>query len=111
MRLAGLPRQGSPAQMSMAEEETQPLLALHTLRALAFQAFLARHGLSLLDVALAAGVRLLTVWKVARDLPVSPQQAESVRAALTRLTGADYRGGITVNQELSLPDEQQRGDR
>jgi hypothetical protein len=75
------------------EVETQPL---PTLRALAFQAFLELHALTLLDVALASGVRLLTVWRVARDLPVTFQQAERVRAGLHRLTGARYRGGLTV---------------
>jgi hypothetical protein len=89
----------------MATEETQ---LLPTLRELAFQAFLARHSLSLLDVALAAGVRLLTVWRVARDLPVSPQQAICVRSGLARLTGVYYRGGITVNREILSVEEQQK---
>ncbi len=84
--------------------ETQPL---PTLRALAFQAFMARHGVTLLEVALAAGVRVLTVWRVARDLPIAQQQAERVRAGLYRLTGVHYRGGLTVyveTREHSLPD-------
>jgi hypothetical protein len=99
----------SPAQMGMAKEETQPL---PTLRALAFQAFLHQHGLSLLDVALAAGVRLLAVWKVARDLPISPRQAASIRAGLVGLTGVDYRGGITVHEELlSAQGQEKRGGR
>jgi hypothetical protein len=45
---------------------------------------------------------------VTRDLPVSPQQAACVRAALARLTGVDYRGGITVNkQPISFNEETQ----
>jgi hypothetical protein len=99
MRQHQRPPQPSILQKEIAEQKTQPL---PTLRALAFQAFLARHGLSLLDVALATGVRLLTVWRVAHDLPVSPQQAECIRAGLTRLTGIAYRGGITENKERSL---------
>jgi hypothetical protein len=97
----------SPLREQVAEEETQPL---PTLRGLAFQMFLARHGLSLLEVALAAGVRLLTVWKLTRALPISAHQAQSVRAALARLTGVDYRGGMTVSEELFAVNEKpQRG--
>jgi hypothetical protein len=95
----------------LAEIKTQPL---PTLRALAFQAFLARHSLSLLEVALAAGVRLLTVWRVTRDLPVTSQQAERVRAGLYRLTGVRYRGGLTVyvveTLEHPLHAEKQEGE-
>ena len=93
------------------EIKTQPL---PTLRALAFQAFLARHSLSLLEVALAAGVRLLTVWRVTRDLPVTSQQAERVRAGLYCLTGVRYRGGLTVyvveTLEHPLHAEKQEGE-
>ena len=93
----------------LAQAETQPL---PTLRALAFQAFLERHALTLLDVAMAGGIRLLTVWKVAHDLPISPLQAASVRAGLARLTGECYRGGITVYPPfLAIHEQKQIGDR
>src|SRR5215831_18732359 len=94
------PQPSSPVQPCLAEEKTQPL---PTLRELAFRAFLELHQLSLLDVAGAAGGRLLTVWKVARDHPVSRQQAEMVRAGLYRLTGKQYRGGITLRLEQVHP--------
>jgi hypothetical protein len=85
----------------MAEERTQPLL---TLRALAFQLFLAKHELCVRDVARAAQVRLLVVWNITRDLPVSHQQAEMVRAGLYLLTGAGYRGGITLHPAQTAPE-------
>jgi hypothetical protein len=88
-----LSQQSFLVQTWMVEEQTQPL---PTLRVLAFRAFLARHKLTMLDVARAAGVRMLTVWNITRDLPVSRQQAEMVRAGLYRLTGTQYRGGITL---------------
>lgn len=86
-------QQTFPVQTQIVEEETQPL---PTLRSLAFRAFLEKHGLSWLDVALAAHVRLLTVWNVARDYPISGQQAEMVRMGLYHLTGVRYRGGMAL---------------
>ena len=108
MSLRRISRQIPPVQLGITEEETQPL---PTLRALAFQAFLERYGLTLLDVAMAGGIRLLTVWKVAHDLPISPLQAASVRAGLARLTGECYRGGITVYPPfLAIHEQKQIGD-
>lgn len=104
MRQHQLSQPSSTAQARTAAERTQPL---PTLRELAFQAFLARYELSLLDVAQAAGVHLLTIWRVARDLPISPQQAMCVRSGLARLTGVYYRGGITVSRgNLSVKEQQ-----
>ncbi len=89
------------ARMWMSDEETQPL---PTLRGLAFRAFLVKYGLLLRDVALEADVRLLTVWNITRDLPISRRQAEKVRAALCRLTGAHYRGRIALRLEQTGPE-------
>lgn len=77
-----------------SEEVTQPL---PNVRALVFEGFLARHHLSMLDVARAAEVRLVTVWRVMRDLPVSEQQAAQVYAGLYRLAGVHYRGRIRLH--------------
>lgn len=79
-----------------ANEQTQPL---PNLGALTFQLFLARHGLSILDVALAAQVRLLIVWKITRGQPITPIQARQVRDALAQLTRTGYRGRIAIRQE------------
>lgn len=74
----------------------------HDLGALArtdYRAYAQRFELSMLDVALAAKVRLLIVWRVAQGLPVCEANAQAVRAALLRLTGVLYQGQIMV-----LPD-------
>lgn len=84
-------------EQSLVEEETQPL---PDLTAQLFPAFLALHELSILDVALAARVRLLTVWKIEHNEPVSLQHAEMVRAGIYRLTGIRYRGPIMLSQSL-----------
>src|SRR5579885_3668739 len=76
------------------EEATQPLPVIARL---VFEGFLARYQLSMLEVAQEAGVRLLTVWRVMRDLPVSEQQAAQVYAALERLAGVPYRGRIRLH--------------
>ena len=90
--------QQMPAEPEKREEQTQPL---PNLAALAFEGFLARHQLSILDVALAAGVRLLTVWRVARDYPISLEQAQQVRLGLYQLTGVHYRGRILLQATYS----------
>ena len=105
MKQTQIPQQQSPTRLWMAEKETQPQ---PTLRALAFQLFLAKHGLCVRDVARAARVRLLVVWNITRDLPISHQQAEMVRAGLYVLTGASYRGGITLHREQTASEVAQK---
>lgn len=91
-------RQSSPEQQKV-EEQTQPLPRLSPL---AFERFLARHRLSILDVASAAKVRLMTVWRVAHDCPVSIDQAAQVRQGLYHLTGVSYRGRIRLHGGESI---------
>lgn len=67
----------------------------------AYHAYAQRFELSLLDVALAARVRLLIVWRVAQGLPVGEANAQAVRAALLRLTGVPYQGQIAVLPKIS----------
>lgn len=86
-------RQSRPEQQKR-EEQTQPLPPLAPL---ILEHFLARYQLTILDVALAAGVRLLTVWRVTRDYPISIEQAAQVRRGLYRLTGVRYRGRIRLS--------------
>jgi hypothetical protein len=57
----------------------------------------------MLDVARAAEVRLLTIWRVMRDLPISEQQAQQVYAGLYRLAGVPYRGRIRLHTAKSDP--------
>ena len=68
----------------------------------AFRAYLQRFDLSLLDVALATRVRLLTVWKLAQGLPVREADAQAIRAGLLRLTGLPYSGEIALLPATSL---------
>lgn len=77
---------------------------LHTLQAAAtsstaFRAYLERYGLSLLDVALAAQVRLLSVWNVQQGIPVRSEHATAIRTGLYKLTGEPYIGHIDVIPE------------
>jgi hypothetical protein len=67
----------------------------------AYRAYVQRFELSVLDVAMAARVRLPTVWRVAQGLPIGDTNAQAVRAALLRLTGVPYRGQIAVLPEIS----------
>lgn len=92
-------QQPSSARMWISDEETQPLPEA---TGLVFRAFLARYELSMLDVALAAGVRLLTIWNMGRDNPISHQQAERVCEALYRLTGVHYRGWIILRLDCAF---------
>lgn len=80
-----------------ATETTQPL---PNLGALTFQLFLKKYGLSIRDVALAAQVRLLIVWKITRGQPITPVQAQQVHTALSHLTQTGYRGQIAVYQKM-----------
>ncbi len=103
MKHKRIPQRPSSEERRIAEEETQPLPVI---KGLVFRAFLAHYELSLLDVAMAAGVRLLTVWNVERDNPISRQHAEMVRAGLYRLTGIYYSARIILRQEQPEPGAQ-----
>ena len=54
------------------------------------------HQLSILDVALVAKVRLLVVWRIQHNLPVSQDHTDYVRFAIYQLTGIPYRLLIEV---------------
>ncbi|MGH2482208.1 MAG: hypothetical protein ACRDHW_21365, partial [Ktedonobacteraceae bacterium] len=86
------------AESARLSERTQPLPTIATLL---FEGFLARHQLSILDVAQAANIRLLIIWRVARDLPVSAQQARQVYSGLRHLAGVPYRGRIRLQTSES----------
>jgi hypothetical protein len=71
-----------------------------------FRAYLERYGLSLLDVALAAQVRLLSTWNIQQGIPVRRVHAASIRAGLYELTGVPYTAPIATIPEdiVSLVD-------
>ena len=62
----------------------------------AFRAYLQRFELSRLEVARAAHVRLLTVWKIEQGLPIRAEDALAVCAGLHHLTGVSYSTLIPV---------------
>ncbi len=62
----------------------------------AFRAYLQHFELSLLDVALAAKVRLMAVWKIEQGLPIREADALAVRSGLYHLTGVPYTGLIPL---------------
>ncbi len=62
----------------------------------AFRAYAQYFELSLLDVALAAKVRLLAVWKIEQGLPIREADALAVRSGLHHLTGVPYTGLIPL---------------
>ncbi len=78
MRREYIPEPQPLARLRVMEEETQPLPSL---------------------AGLAAGVRVLTVWNIARNNPIAPRQAQMVYAGLYHLTGISYRGRIMLRLE------------
>ena len=62
----------------------------------AFRTYLQQHGLSILDVALAARVRLSTVWNIEQGFPIREEHALAVQRGLFQLTGVPYTAAIPV---------------
>ena len=79
----------------------------------AFRAYAQRFELSLLDVASAAHVRPMTVWNIARGLPIRAEHALAVYAGLHRLTGVPYTALIPVIPAdiLSMTQASQAGEK
>lgn len=83
----------------MAEQKTQPLNVAGASSASDFLTYVKTYRLELLDVALAAGVRYLTVWNLTRGRPVTVAHAALVRAGLFKLTGVAYTAPISLVSE------------
>jgi hypothetical protein len=62
----------------------------------AFRAYVQRFDLTILGVALATKVRLLTVWKIEQGLPIRAADALAVRTGLQQVTGVPYPALICV---------------
>ena len=62
----------------------------------AFRAYLQHFGLDRQQVAQAANVRMLTVWKIEQGLPIREADALAVRATLYHLTGVPFAPLIPV---------------
>lgn len=80
----------NPAQVASSQQRNSGAL---------FQAYLATHQLSIVDVAVMARVRLMTVWNILHGIPVRQTHAVQVRVAVGRLTGQSYRGTIVMRTE------------
>jgi hypothetical protein len=62
----------------------------------AFRAYVQHFKLSLRDVALAASVRMLTVWKIEQGLPIREADALAMCAGLHHLTRVPYTALIPI---------------
>jgi hypothetical protein len=62
----------------------------------AFRSYLQHFELTILGVALAARVRLMTVWKIEQGLPIRAEDALAVRTGLQQITGVPYPALICV---------------
>ena len=80
-------------QSGISEQETLPLSAI------AFQRYIQRHELEPLDIALKAGVRYLTIWKIWKGAPIKPEEEPQVRRVLFSMTGIPYVAPILVLKE------------
>ena len=60
------------------------------------QAYVSFYDLSWSEVARAAGLLLIVLWRVTRALPVSAAHAAALREGLFRLTGIAYTGPIAT---------------
>lgn len=74
----------------VTSEETIPLDILAIRGAARFQAYLTQHNLNPIDVAVASGVRYLTIWNIQRGFRVTRLHAAKVRAGLFQLTGIPF---------------------
>jgi hypothetical protein len=82
------------------EQETIPLPRLS---GWLLEHFLSSHQLSLREVARAAHVPLLVVWRACRGLPIAPWQAVRLTEGVYALTGVPYRFRLLTQEE---PDRQ-----
>ena len=66
--------------------------------AIAFRHYLATYQLEPLDVALKAGVRYMTVWRIKQGQPINSQDELLVRQGLLRMTGIPYTAPILIHK-------------
>lgn len=65
--------------------------------AVAFRRYLAAYQLEPLEVAVKAGVRYMTIWRIWEGHPVKSQYELLVRQGLLRLTGIPYTAPVLVS--------------
>lgn len=92
---------GRPIQAAQSDEqETVPLRRVehkpHPAN-VSVQAYFSFYHLSWREAGQAAGLVLVSVWRVVHNLPVSQVHAAALRAGLHRLTGIAYLGPIPTS--------------
>ena len=80
------------------DDDTQilPPLDVRAASSAAFHAMLLHYGLTIGQIAQAARVPQIIIWRVDHGLPISSSSAVAVRAGLQRLTGVFYTAPIAV---------------
>jgi hypothetical protein len=78
-------------QQSAIEQATLPASAV------AFRRYLREYQLQLLDVALKAGVRYMTVWRIWQGQPISSRNELLIRQGLLRMTGIPYTAPVLLH--------------
>ena len=80
-------------QHGTAKQETLPISAV------AFRRYMSKYQIEPLDVALRAGVRYLTVWKIGQGLPIKSRDEVLIRQGLFRMTGIPYTAPMLVHRQ------------
>lgn len=70
--------------------------------------YLQVHQIEPLQLAIAAGVRYLTVWNALQGRPITAEHAAKIRAALHSLTGIAYAGTIFTIPEPAIEEQATR---
>lgn len=85
----------------MTEQETHQLDVASIRSASDFLTYVKIYRLELLDVALAGGVRYLSVWNISQGKPITAAHAALVRMGLFQLTGVAYTAPIILLSKLA----------
>ena len=64
-----------------------------------FEQYLKDYNIEPIRLAVAAGVRYLTVYNAVNEKPISYGHAQKIRGALHRLTGSAYTGLLPILEE------------
>ncbi|QBD78824.1 hypothetical protein EPA93_23695 [Ktedonosporobacter rubrisoli] len=82
-------------KIDISQQETLPLPLYDT-----FRAYMERHRLTWVAVARLSGVRVIIVWRMWSDLPVTAANARQVCIAVEFLTGYAYLGTLPTYELL-----------
>ena len=85
-------------QHATLEQETLPVSAV------AFRRYVEKYQIEPLDVALHAGVRYLTVWRIGQGFAIKSQDERLIRQGLLRMTGVPYTAPMLVRDKREQAD-------